>query len=162
MRHIRIVGAFMALFALAGVVGVFAGSTANQTVTYQVTGIYELAASGNPGALIVSTATAGDPPNAVSDASTTYAITTNDTNMKITGKIDTAMPGGLTLTLTLAATGGGTSTAKNLTATAQDLETGISTVADPAKTITYSLSATVAAGIVPSGTKTVTLTLTAG
>lgn len=141
----------------------FAGPTATQTVTYEVTAINELSVSGDPAALTVSTATAGSAPNSVSDASTTYAITTNETSRKITGAINTAMPAGVTLSANLAAPTGATSAgAVALTGTAQDLVTGISTLNESGKTITYSLSATSAAGVVPSATKTVTLTITAG
>ena len=38
--------------------------TANQTVTYEVQAINEISVSGNPGALIVSSATAGSEPTA--------------------------------------------------------------------------------------------------
>lgn len=156
-----------AILAAAGLICATSGialatETATQTVTYEVAAINELSVSGNPGALTVSTATAGSAPNAVSDASTTYAITTNETGRKITGAIDTAMPAGVTLTATLAAPTGGTSAgAVTLTATAADLVTGIATLNESAKIITYGLSATSAAGVVPSASKVVTLTITA-
>jgi hypothetical protein len=141
----------------------FAGPTATQTVTYAVTAINEISVSGNPGALTVSTATAGSAPNAVTDASTTYSITTNEPTRKITGAINTDMPSGLTLSVTLAAPTGATSAGKKaLTSVATDLVTAISTLNESAKTITYELAATSAAGVVPSATKTVTLTITAG
>ncbi len=141
----------------------FAADTATQTVTYEVSAINELTVSGNPGALTVSTATAGAAPNVVTDATTTYAITTNETNRKITGSINTAMPTGVTLSATLAAPAGATSGGKlALGTTAVDLVTGISSLNESGKTITYELSATSAAGVVPSATKTVTLTITAG
>ncbi|MDI3543420.1 MAG: hypothetical protein PWP57_1025 [Candidatus Atribacteria bacterium] len=139
-----------------------AANTATQTVTYQVDAINEISVSGDPSALTVSTATAGSEPDAVTDNSTTYAITTNETSKKITGAIDTAMPTGLTLEVNLAApTAGGTSAGDvALSATAADLVTGIAQIAESGLGITYTLSATVAAGVVTSATKTVTLTLT--
>jgi hypothetical protein len=157
-----------AILAAAGLICATSGialasDTATQTVTYEVAAINELSVSGNPGALIVSTATAGSAPDAVSDATTTYAITTNESDRKITAAIDTAMPAGVTLTANLAAPTVGTSTgAVALTATAVDLVTGISTLNESAKTITYGLSATPAAGVVASASKVVTLTITAG
>jgi hypothetical protein len=48
-----------------------------------------------------------------------------------------------------------------LTAVAADFVTGISTLNETAKSITYGLSATSAAGVVASATKTVTFTIAA-
>jgi hypothetical protein len=45
---------------------------------------------------------------------------------------------------------------------ASDVVTGISTLNESAKNITYKFSASSAAGVVPSDSKTVTLTVTAG
>jgi len=140
-----------------------AGSSATQTVTYAVSAINEISVSGNPAALTVSTATAGSAPDSVSDATTTYAITTNETGKKITGAINADMPAGLTLTVNLTAPTGGTSAgATSLSSVAADLVTGITTLNESAKTITYSLSATSAAGVVSSASKTVTLTVADG
>lgn len=141
----------------------FAGSTATQTVTYEVAAINELSVSAATVSLIVNSATAGSAPNAVTDATTSYAITTNETNRKITGSLNSNMPAGVTLSATLAAPTGATSGGKlSLSTTAADLVTGISTLNQSGKTITYELSATSAAGVVPSASKTVTLTITAG
>lgn len=161
MKKVSIVlSVLMLVFLLSGMA--MASNIVTQTVTYQVDAINEISVSGNPAALIITAATAGSAPNSVNDASTTYAITTNETSRKITGAINTAMPTGLTLTVQLAAPTGGTSAgAVTLTAVAADLVTGISTLNESTKTITYQLSATSAAGVVPSATKTVTLTLTA-
>ena len=149
--------------ALVSSASVFAADSTTQSVTFEVTAINELSVSGNPGTLTVSTATAGSAPNAVSDATTTYAITTNESSRKITAAIDTAMPAGVTLTAELAAPTGGTSTgAVALGTTAVDSVTGITTLNESAKTITYSLSATSAAGVVTSASKTVTFTIVAG
>lgn len=141
----------------------YAGNTAQQTVTFEVQAIDEISVSGNPAALIVSTATAGSEPDAVTNNATTYAVTTNGTNMKITGDLDVAMPANTTLQVNLTApTGGSSSGAVTLSASAGDLVTGITQKAESGLTITYTLSATVSAGIVASDSRTVTLTLTAG
>ena len=140
-----------------------AGNTATQTVTFEVQAIDEISASGDPGDLTVSTATAGSEPDAVTDNTTTYAVTTNGSNKKITGEVDVAMPANTTLQVNLAAPTGGTSAgAVTLTATAADLVTAITETAESGMMITYSFSATVDAGIVASDTRTVTLTLTDG
>ncbi len=157
-----IVAAFVAAGLLGLTPAVFAGDSATQTVTFAVSAINELSVSGNPGALTVATATAGDAPNAVTDGSTSYAITTNETGRKITGAINSAMPDGLTLSVTLAAPTGATSSKQALSTSAVDLVTGISTLNESGKTITYELQATSAAGVVSSATKTVTFTILAG
>ncbi len=141
----------------------FAGNTAQQTVTFEVQAIDEISVSGNPAALIVSTATAGSEPDAVTDNATTYSVTTNGTNKKITGVLDSAMPANTTLQVNLTApTGGSSAGSVTLSASAADLVTGITQRAESGLTITYTLSATVSAGIVASDSRTVTLTLTAG
>jgi hypothetical protein len=156
---------FTAILAAGLVLGVsglaMAGASANQTVTYEVQAINELSVSGSPDAIIVNAATAGSQPDVASNALTTYAITTNQTR-KITGSINTAMPTGVTLKVALAAPTGGTSSGDvTLSATAADLVTGIATLAESEKTITYKLSALTTAGVVASATKTVTLTIAA-
>ena len=141
----------------------FAGNTAQQTVTFEVQAIDEISASGNPAALVISTATAGSEPDDATDNTTTYAVTTNGTNKKITGAIDSAMPANTTLQVNLTApTDGSSAGGVALSATAADLVTGITQKAESGLTITYTLSATVSAGIVASDSRTVTLTLTAG
>jgi hypothetical protein len=140
-----------------------AGSSDSQTVSYEVQAINEIVVSGDPGALAVSTATAGSQPDEVSDASTTYDITTNGTNKKITAVLNTAMPANVTLKVALVAPTGGSSEGDvTLSNVAADVVTGITQKAEGSKTITYKLSALVTAGIVASATKTVTLTIADG
>ena len=157
-------------FAVLGFVLGFRGigvasNTATQTVTVQVSAINEISVSGNPGNLTVSSATAGSEPTQVTDATTTYAVTTNQSSAKITGQITSggAMPGNTTLKINLAApTGGSGGTDVTLTTSAADLVTGITQKAESGKTITYKFSATAAAGVLSSTNRTVTLTLTGG
>lgn len=146
-----------------GALSASASNTTSQTASYQVAAINEISVSGNPAALVINSATAGSAPNTVSDASTTWAITTNEASRKVTAAIDTAMPAGVTLTVNLGAPTGGTSAgAVTLGTIAADVVTGISKLNESAKTITYSLSATSAAGVVAAANKTVTFTVTAG
>jgi hypothetical protein len=141
----------------------YAGTAATQTITFSVLAINELAVSGNPGALAVSGATAGSDPSTATDSSTTFAVTTNQSGQKITGAINTAMPSGTSLNLTLGAPSGATSAgAIALSTTTTNLVTGISTLAQASNAITYNFAATAAAGQVSSTSRTVTLTLTAG
>lgn len=155
-----IVRALAVALGLTLIPSAFAGTTATQTVTYEVQAINEISVSADPGALIVNAATAGSAPTAVTDATTTWAVTTNESAKKITAAINTAMPSGLTLTVNLAApTGGSSAGAVTLGTTAADVVTGISTLNESGLGITYQLSATAAAGVVASDSKTVTFTI---
>jgi hypothetical protein len=154
------------LFGLGLVFGfcclTWAGNTAQQTVTYQVDAINEISVSGDPGNLVVNSATAGSEPDEDTDNTTTWAITTNQTARKMTGAIDSNMPANVTLEINLTAPTGGSSAGDvSLSTSDADLVTSIETVAESGLTITYTLSATVAAGVVTQAQKTVTLTLTA-
>jgi hypothetical protein len=155
------------LGTVALLLGFFANANSadnvTQTVTYEVQAISEITVSGNPGALVISTATAGSEPSAATDATTSYSVTTNGTNKRITGSIDTAMPSSTSLLVTLTAPTGGSSAGQvTLSMTAQDLVTGISTLAEGGLTISYEFTATAAAGVIASSTKTVTLTVADG
>lgn len=117
--------------------------------------------SGSPGALTVNAAVAGSQPTSVTNATTTYSILTTSTLRTITGKVNTAMPTGVTLQVRLTAPSGAvsagfvsmTTTNKNLVRqiTALVLVSGLS--------VTYQLSATVAAAQVAGATRTLTLTV---
>lgn len=157
---------FLALLVVCVVFTAFSGlalssNSANQTVTFEIQAINEISVSGSPAKLTISTATAGGNPDNVTDSSTTYSITTNETGKKITGKIDTNMPSNTQLEVNLTAPTVGTSSGNvALSTTAADLVIGISKVADSDLQITYILSATVAAGVVNETSRNVTLTLT--
>jgi hypothetical protein len=125
-------------------------------------GINGLNATALPGALRILTAVAGQQPTAVTDASTTYTVTTFfGGSKKITASLNAAMPANVTLTATYNAPSGATSTGPvNLDTTARDMVTNINNEFNSSNGITYTLSATVLAGVVPSQSRTVTLTLT--
>ncbi|MCK4428013.1 MAG: hypothetical protein KAW16_05990 [candidate division Zixibacteria bacterium] len=142
---------------------VMADNIATQTVTFQVDAINEIEVSGDPANLVINSATAGSEPDSVTDATTTWDITTNaDTDAKkLTGAIDTNMPSNVTLKINLGAPTGASSEGQTaLTNVAASLVTAIEMVAESGLSITYTLAATVAAGVVASDTRTVTLTLT--
>ncbi len=131
-----------------------------QTVTYEVTAINQLSVAGSP-SLTVTTATAGSAPTAATAAGT-YSITTNESTNKVVAAINTDMPAGLTLTVSLAAPAGGTSAgAQSLSSSATDVLPTLAPVNASGLAINYSLAATVAAGVVVSATKTVTFTIVA-
>ena len=151
------------LAAMAFMIGASSASaqTATQTVTFQVDAINQVAFSGSP-SLVINTATAGSAPTAAT-AAATWAVTTNQSGAKITASIGSNMPAGLTLTASLAApTNASSAGAQSLSTTAVDLVTGITKLAEGALGVTYSLSATPAAGVVSSTTRTVTYTITGG
>ena len=136
--------------------------TANQTVTFAVNAINQIAFVGAP-SLTITTATAGSAPTSVTDASATWAVTTNQTGAKITASIPTIMPAGLTLSSSLAAPAGATSAGfLALGTVAVDLVTVITKLAQNAMAVTYKLDATAAAGVVASSTRVVTYTITGG
>ena len=74
------------------------------------------------------------------------------------------MPAGLTLTANVAAptAAGSSAGAQTLSTIAVDVVTGITKLAEGGLNVTYSLSATPAAGVVSSTTRTVTYTITGG
>jgi hypothetical protein len=158
MKLIRFAVPAAALLVLA------AGSAkaqATQDVSFEVQAVNELAFTGSP-TLVINAATAGSAPTSAT-ANASYAITTNETNRKITAQVDSDLPTGVTLSVTLAAPAGGTSAgAVTLGTTAQDVVTGISTVNASGLNVGYTLSATTAAGVVAADTRTVTYTIVAG
>jgi hypothetical protein len=120
----------------------------------------QLTVSGSPATMTVSAATAGSAPNAVSNSSTTYSETAKPpgtTHYAITASINTAMPAGVTLTVALAASAGTSAGPVALSPTAQNVVTLITNRMNT-QVITYTLSATPAAGVIPLQTRTVTFT----
>jgi hypothetical protein len=147
--------------ALVAFGAVSAQAQATQTVTFQVNAINQIAFTGSP-SLTITTAVAGSAPTSVTDASASWAVTTNQTGAKISASMP-AMPAGLTLSSSLTAPTGGTSVGfLALSATAVDLVTGITKIAQGALGVSYKLDATAAAGVVASGTRIVTYTITGG
>lgn len=143
-----------------------AQATATQNVTLAVNTVYKIATSGNPGALTITTGTAGvDALTSVSDNSTTYSITQNFGNtVKVTAHMDATLASGYMLQMNLASSKGtsaGTVDISNATSgSAVDVITNIQRGADAGQTITYTFSANASAGTLASTSKTVTLTLT--
>ncbi len=122
-----------------------------------------LTVSGNPSqALQVnSVVSAGIAPKPDSDATTTYTVrTTSGSPKKITARITSAMPAGTTLTIRLAAVTGSVGVGTvTLGTTAQTVLNNITTTFSRTGAITYSLTATTAAGVVSSRSRFVVFTL---
>ncbi len=137
----------------------YGAQTGTSLATFSFQAIDEIAISGAP-TLTINSAVAGQQPDPVTNTSSTYSISTNGTNKKITASISKQMPAHTTLEIQLAAPAVGTSLGYvTLSTTAADVVTGISCEAAANKTITYRFSATTAAGVLTDSC-TVTLTLT--
>ena len=137
--------------------------TATQTVTMQVDAINLISVAGTP-SLTISAAVAGGAPTSVTSTGNTWAITTNQSNAKITASIPTAMPSGVTLSANMGApAGSGTSAGyQTLGTSAVDLVTGITKLNETGLSLSYKLDATAAAGTLSSTTRVVTFTITGG
>jgi hypothetical protein len=133
-----------------------------QTVLFAVNAINQIAFVGAP-SLTITTAVAGSAPTSVTDASSTWAVTTNQTGAKISASIASNMPAGLTLSSSLAAPGGATSAGfLSLSTVSVDLVTVITKLATGSLSVTYKLDATPAAGVVVGGSRIVTYTISGG
>ena len=162
MTDSRLVAVIVTVAALAAPVSVDAQS-ATQVVRFQVNAINQIAVSGNPAPLVLNSAAAGSAPTSVTANGSTYAITTNEANQKITASIDQALPIGVTLDVTLAAPAGAASIASvPLSTSGADVVTGISSVAAGALPITYRLSATPTVQMAAPAARTVTFTIVSG
>ena len=122
----------------------------------------QISVSGSPAQMTVSAAIAGSAPIAVSNALTTYTISKPGSgSWTITAQLNSPMPAGVTLTVDLAVSGAAVSAGVvTLTTAPANVVTGIRAKIN-GRSITYVLSATSAAGVVPVQTRIVTLTAVA-
>lgn len=123
-----------------------------------------LLVSGSPAPMRVQTAVAGSVLVPVVDNSTTYTYTSqgDGNRKKITAQLNAPMPDGVTLQATFDSPDRASSIPDVvLDATARDVVTDLPFTHGSAVTmgITYTLTATPAAGIVPAQSRTVTLTI---
>jgi hypothetical protein len=148
--------------AFVAVAGIAQAQTATQTVTFAVNAINQIAFVGAP-SLTITTAVAGSAPTSVSNASSTWAVTTNQTGAKITASIASNMPAGLTLSASLVAPVTAASAGlQSLSTTAVDVITTLTKLNQAGMAVTYKLDATAAAGVIASQTRVVTYTITGG
>ena len=154
----------LTVIIIAGTTQIAAAQTDTQDVTIVVAAIDVISVSAGTLTITINSATPGSPPDASNDATTTWALTSNNASTtKITGSLGSAYAAGISLAVTLQApTASGTSTgAVTLTTTDQDLVTGMSAQNESGRTITYSAAATTA--VAPNGAgeqQTVTFTIT--
>lgn len=113
--------------------------------------------------MTVNAATAGSAPTAAVNAATTYFVKAKNPAgaQKITASINAPMPTGTTLALTLGTPPSAVSMGTvNLDTTTRDIMISIDHENGSTYGITYTFTATIAAGVVPAQSRTVTLTLT--
>lgn len=137
-----------------------AQTTAAATVSFEVREIDEIALSGDPATLVVHQAVAGEPPTAAIDESTTWTFTTNGSDRSVTAHLDSAMPDGLTLDLSLTAPPGATSAGPvALSPTPRTLVDQLADVDADQLPVTYTLSASSKAAVTGPDQRTITFTI---
>ena len=153
----------VAVLSLMAGLATVAGAQATQTVNFEVKPINQFSITSTAVTLTITTATAGSEPAPVSDATSRWAVTTNQTGAKMSASIALAMPTGVTLSVLLAQPAGASSTTTDLSdGTSHDIVTGITKIAAPNLTVTYTLAATAAAGVITADSRVVTYTMTPG
>ena len=156
----------LAVALFMGMVGTASAQTtltsAAHNVNIQVDAINMMAVTGTAN-LTISSATAGQAPDDATDATTSFALTTNDTGLRISASTDqdpSSLGTGLDLKVTASAPGTGTGGGeKSLSTAAQDVVTGITPTSASGATLSYVLSATAATGQIAATTLVVTYTL---
>jgi broad specificity polyphosphatase/5'/3'-nucleotidase SurE len=121
-----------------------------------------LTVSGSPTPFTVSTAIAGSQPAPISNSGTTYFVKVKKSAgaQRIAAQLNTPMPIGTTVTIQMAPPAGATGLGPvALDMTPRDIVVNIGRNNGSNQAITYVLTATVAAGVVPSQTRIVTLTM---
>jgi len=78
-----------------------AAGAQTQTVNFEVKPINQFSITSTAVTLTITTATAGSDPTPVTDATSVWAVTTNQTNAKISANIPTDMPAGLMAALVM-------------------------------------------------------------
>jgi hypothetical protein len=139
-----------------------AGNQATQDLTINITAINKISVAGGSHTMTINTATAGQAPDDVT-WTTNWAVTTNQSNAKITASIGTSLPSGVTLKVDLTAPSNASSVAgADLSdGGSVDVVTGITKLNEASLPLTYTVSATALAGV-QSVSKTVTYTVTGG
>ena len=120
-----------------------------------------LSVSGSPAPFTITTAVAGSQPTPITNSVTTYYIRARHPGgaQKISARLDAPMPLGTTLTIQMVASPGATSLGPvSLDASVRDIVINIDREPGTTYGITYVFTATVAAGVIPTQTRTVTFT----
>lgn len=115
--------------------------------------------SGDPQALVISTAVAGFGPDPAWDEGTTYSLTSAATS-SIEGQLDSPLPSGVTLRIQLEPPPGALGAGSvELTTTPRVLVSSIPAGTYSGLGVRYELRATVQAGVVPLSSRRITFTL---
>lgn len=162
-KRLSTIMAIVAALSMLFIAGpVLAAGNDTQAVNYEVTAINEIEITDETITLQVNSATAGSALDQATDSGT-YAITTNCAAdaKKITAALDGDSVTGLTfgIHVTAPSTGTNVAAAELVAGTPRDVVTAIGAVNVSALSISYTLDATVAAGVVSATSKTVTLTI---
>ena len=156
----RAAAGFLGLFALVSG-RILEAQTATQTVTFSVVSSSRATIASVAAPMTLRAAIANGTSTRASVAGSSYAITTNESNQKISASLNEAMPSGLSLAVSLSPPAGALSRGTTrLCATAADVVTGISAADATSLPLVYTLTAS----SVPdrSNRRIVTYTVTAG
>jgi hypothetical protein len=124
-------------------------------VTATVSSIDNIVFSDNPSTLNV---TPGTSPR--TNSTTSYGIITNQTSRRISAALNSSLPTGISLSVSLAAPSGATSAGLvSVSTSSVNLVTGISRVNQTGLGVTYSVSATPLAAVTNGIVRTITYTL---
>ena len=159
-KSIVVLAAIMSL----ALVQIASAQTATQALSLSVSKVYRIAITGGTITLGINSGVAGtDALTPVSDASSTYAITQNNSAAThITANLDAAMPKGklqIALASVLGTSSGTVDISNAIAASAATVVTAIHLGAEAGKSITYTFSANASEGLLTSTSKTVTLTV---
>ena len=127
-------------------------NSTTQNVTVVVEEVNEISVSDDVTLTVNTATTAGGDFDPVENTASTYAVTSNGSNKKITGQLVADFTTGITLEVDLVAPSSGSSEGKQTltSASAVDLVTGVAQVSDSGLGITY--TATVDGDVAPNGT----------
>ena len=157
MRINRLATAVAAAVTLVIGAGSVHAQTATQVVTFKVVAANRMAFGSASASVSVQRPSASAAPTSASVAGSSYGITTNEVNQKISASINAPLPAGETLAVSLAAPAGATSKGmKTLSTQPADVVTGISAVNADALPVTYQVTGNA------RGARVVTYTITAG
>lgn len=135
--------------------------SATQTVTFSVVSSSQASIGSVAAPMTIRSASANTASSNASVAGSSYAITTNESNQKISAALNEPMPSGLSLAVSLSPPAGALSRGPTrLGATAADVVTGISGANAPSLPLVYTLTAAIAPD--RSSHRIVTYTVTAG
>lgn len=159
-NNLRVIGYGAALLLASG--RAVSAQRATQTVTFRVEAIDQIAVQGAP-ALTITNAVAGQVPASATASGSSWSVTTNQTNSRITASIGSEMPPGLTLSVDLGVPDGATSAGlKALGTTPVEVASHLSKVAAAGLPLSYQLDAVPTAGVVTTGSRVVVFTITSG